>query len=80
MGQAYKTAAEKSGQSMQRGREAYSRKANTSILEAGDRVLVKRLLERGGPGKLLSFWEDKIYIVIRHIEPTGAVYEVQQED
>ena len=80
MEQAYTIAAEKSGQSMQRGREAYNRKANTSILEAGDRVLVKRLLERGGPGKLRSFWEDKIYIVIRRIEPTGAVYEVQQED
>ena len=80
MEQAYKISAEKSGQSMQRGREAYNRKANTSILEAGDRALVKRLLERGGPGKLRSFWEDQFYIVIRRIEPTGAVYEVQQED
>ena len=80
MEQAYKIAAEKSGQSMQRGREAYNHKANTSSLEPGDRVLVKRLLERGGPGKLRSFWEDKVYVVIPRIEATGAVYEVQHKD
>ena len=80
MEHAYKIAAERSRQSMQRGRDAYNRKANTSSLEPGDRVLVKRLLERGGPGTLRSFWEDKVYVVIRRIEPTGAVYEVQHED
>ena len=77
MEQAYKIAAEKSGQCMKRGREAYNRKATSSSLEPGDRVLVKRLLERGGPGKLRSFWEDKVYVVLRrHLEPMGAVYEV----
>ena len=45
MEQAYKIAAEKSGQCMKRGREAYNRKATSSSLEQGDRVLVKRLLE-----------------------------------
>ena len=80
MEQAYKIVAEKSGQSMQRGREAYNRKANTSSFESGDRVLVKQLLERGGPGKLRSFCEDKVYVVIRCIEQTGAVYEEQHED
>ena len=80
MEQAYKIAAEKSGQCMKRGREAYNRKATSSSLEQGDRVLVKRLLERGGPGKLRSFWEDSVYVVVRRNEPTGAVYEVERED
>ena len=68
MEQAYKIAAEKSGQCMKRRREAYNRKAMSSSLEQGDRVLVKRLLERGGP------------VVVIQIEPTGVVYEVEHED
>ena len=54
MEQAYKIAAEKSGQCMKKGREAYNQKAMSSSLEQGDRVLVERLLEPGSPRKLRS--------------------------
>ena len=46
-------------------------------LRRGDRVLVKRLLDRGGPGK---FWEDDIYVVARRPDPENAVYEVELEN
>ena len=59
MTDAYCFAAEKSGQCAAHGREEYNRKARSSDLKPGDRVLVKNVLERGGPGKLRSFWEER---------------------
>ena len=41
---------------MQRGSEAYNRKATTLSLDPSDRALAKQLLERGGLGQLRSFW------------------------
>ena len=79
MEDAYKIAAAKSGQSMAKGRQRYNERAFATDLKPGDRVLVKRLLDRGGPGKLRSFWEDDIYIVARRPDPGNAVYEVELE-
>ena len=42
-------------------------------------MLVKNVLERGGPGKLRSFWEDKIYIVDSRKGLDSSVYEVHLE-
>ena len=80
MEDAYNIAAAKSGQSMQKGRERYNERAFATDLKPGDRVLVKRLLERGGPGKLRSFWEDNVYVVIRRPDLNNAVYEVEPEN
>ena len=63
MMEAHKIAAAKAGHCASQNRESYNRKARSSVLKPGDRVLVKNVLERGGPGKLRSFWEDKVYIV-----------------
>ena len=79
MEDAYKIAAAKSGQSMAKGRQRYNERAFAMDLKPGDRILVKRLLDRGGPGKLRSFWEDDIYIVARRPDPGNAVYEVELE-
>eukprot|EP00795_Rhopilema_esculentum_P010177 gene10177-18848_t len=80
MTDAYRIAAEKTGQCAAHGREEYNRKARSSDLKPGDRVLVKNVIERGGPGKLRSFREEKIYIVLNRKGPNAAVYEVRPEN
>ena len=77
---AYRIAAEKAEQCAAHGREEYNRKARSSELKPGYRVLVKNVVERGGPGKLRSFWEEKIYVVLNRKDPNSAVYEVGPEN
>ena len=45
-------------------------------MEIGGRVLVRNLSERGGPGKLCSFWEHKIYIIKERKDDDRLVYAV----
>ena len=79
MKEAYTIAAEKAGISTAAGRDGYNKKVRTSDLKPGDRVLVQNVLERGGPGKLRSFWEDQVYVVMNRRDPLNAVYEVRPE-
>lgn len=38
------------------------------------------LSEPGGPGKLRSFWENDIYVVVKRKSPDSPVYEVESEN
>ena len=80
MTDSYRIAAEKAEQCAANGREEYNRKARSSELKPGDGVVVKNVVERGGPGKLRSFWEEKIYVVLNRKDPNSAVYEVGPEN
>ena len=46
-------------------------------LKVGDIMLVKDVLETGGPGKLRSYWERKVYEVKKVMEEGNVVYAVQ---
>ena len=78
--EAHKIAAAKAGHCASQNRESYNKRARSSALKPGDRALVKNVIERGGPGKLRSFWEDKIYIVDSRKGLDSSVYEVHAEN
>ncbi len=79
MKEAYDLARKRSSASSQRNKQQYDQKAQHVDLQTGDRVLVRNLSQRGGPGKLRSFWEPKIHKVLRRRDSNSPVYEVQLE-
>jgi transposase InsO family protein len=80
MKEAYKIATENSAKSSAKGKKHYDSRLMSAVLRQGDRVLVKNLLEKGGPGKLRSFWEKDVYVVLRRVSNDSPVYEVRREN
>ena len=78
MKEAYALAVKNSSKSAADGKRQYDRKVRFSFLKPGDRVLVRNLSERGGPGKLRSFWEQQIHIVVKQNGDLPA-YELRLE-
>ena len=79
MTEAYHLAQERSQELASRNKQSYDRHVNTATLQPGDRVLVRNLSPRGGPGKLRAYWEEQIYTVIRQMGSL-PVNEIQPED
>ena len=78
MKEVYELARQNISKSAGDAKKQYDRKVRFSNLQQGDRVLVRNLSERGGPGKLRSHWEQEVHIIV---EQKGdlPVYEVTPE-
>ena len=79
MKEAYDIASKTIKKTTARGKTYYDQKRQSSVLSPGDRVLVRNMSERGGPGKLRSYWEDQIHIVVSQKGKESPVYEVKPE-
>lgn len=62
-----------------RSKRHYDSKVKSSVLQPGDRVLVRNLTPRGGPGKLRNHWEDTIHTVVRQVSKDIPVYQLRPE-
>ena len=79
MSEAYELASKRANEGSDRAKQRYDHHVRSSVLHPGDRVLVRNLSERGGPGKLRSHWEDRIHVVISRKGEDSPVYEVKPE-
>ncbi|KAK3541958.1 hypothetical protein QTP86_008148 [Hemibagrus guttatus] len=79
MSEVYKIAESPSQQSSARGKAQNDRKVSGVVLKAGDPVLVRNLGERGGPGKLRSYWKKAVYVVKEQVS-NNPVYVVYPEN
>lgn len=79
MEEAYCLASKTAQGERERARARYDQKGYGAELYPGCRVLIRNFSERGGPGKLRSFWEDQVYIVKERKHKDSPVYEVSPE-
>nr|XP_024656472.1 up-regulator of cell proliferation-like [Maylandia zebra] len=75
MEQAYSIANENAKKAAEKGKRHYDTKVRSSVLQPGERVLVKNLTPRGGPGKLRDYWEDTVHTVVRKMGPDLPIFE-----
>ena len=76
MNEAYELAAKRSRGSQTQNKSNCDKNSRSTVLQAGDRVLVRNLSERGGPGKLRSYWEKESHCVIKRNNENSPVYQV----
>ncbi len=78
MTEAYRVANKNSLSSSAKGKSYFDRNVRGVVLKPGNRVLVRNLGERGGPGKLCSYWEKRAYVVREQVSDT-PVYVIHPE-
>ena len=79
MAEAYELANQKANLSASKAKRHYDRRVRSSALQPGDRVLVRNMTPRDGPGKLRAYWEENVHVVVKRKDPNSPVYEVKPE-
>lgn len=79
MEEAYELASRTVQKEQSRAKHGYDKKIHGADLQPGNRVLVRNCGERGGLGKLRSYWEDQVYVVTERKYEDGPVYVVKPE-
>ena len=79
MTEAYELAGKTSSKVGARAKQRHERFVRSSVLLPSDKVLVRSLGERDGPGKLRSHWEDRVHEVVSRKGDDSPVYEVKPE-
>lgn len=77
--QAFEIARKSVDKTNDRAKMHHDRGKLCSVLQPGDRVLVRNLNEKGGPGKLRSYWEEIVHVVEERIADNSPVYRVKPE-
>lgn len=54
-------------------------KVKSLVLQPGDRILIRKLTPRGGPGKRKNQWEDSVHTVVRQVSKDIPVYELRPD-
>ena len=78
MKQAWEIVKRNQKQSQDKNANQAMRKPLLTPVRVGDRVLIRNT-ETGGPGKLRSYWEQDVYIVLAEKGDQGVVVEVRKE-
>ncbi len=79
MEEAYKITRENAHKAATRSKRHYDSKVKSSALQPGDRVLIRNMTPRGGPGKLRNHWEEAVHTVVRQVSKDIPVYELRPE-
>lgn len=74
--EAYKVASRVSHKKKERGKSLHDRKVHRAELIPENRVLVHNFIQKSGPGKFRSFWEEQVHVDTQRKYQDGPVYEV----
>ena len=80
MEEAYGEARRRSDKRKERDASRNNQKPLLASLEPGDFVLVRNTIDRGGPGKIRSYWDPNPYVVKEIMGESKVVYAVEKVD